>query len=135
MNTIREFSGDPNQRKNEKGESNSYQQYPFNQEINAINRLFLSAMDELKTTTLLAHSLAESSLKALDLDELISNPKSLDSITLVRWEKYTNEINQILDKFGTNLQGILNQKIGQEVLEEIVEKYKTRIRKLTERRQ
>lgn len=103
-------------------------------EIEIVNEITKIAFDELKITVLLAHTLAENAIKAMRQIELESNQEPLNAQEVAGWEKYTNEINQILDQFGMNLQEILNQNLGQEVIEEAVLKYKTKMKSLKERR-
>jgi len=137
MNAKEEFYEDSNQRNYDaykKGESFSFQEYPIDNEINAIDAIVSTAMDELKITTLLAHTLAGYAIKAMVKYEIGSKQEPLNAEEIARWTEYTHAIIQILDQLGMNLQAILNQKIGQEGLEDIVEKYKTRINQFIERR-
>ena len=137
MNSIKEIYEDSNQRNYdayEKGESISLQEYPIEHGINAISTIVSTAMDELKITTLLAHTLAGYAIKALVKYEIGSKQEPLNEEEIARWTQYTHAIIQVLDQLGMNLQASLTQKIGQEVLEDFVQKYKTRINQSIERR-
>jgi len=103
MNSIKEFYEGSNQREYDaykKGESSSFQEYPIDHEINAISGIVSTAMDELKITTLLAHTLAGYANKAIVKYEIGSIQESLNEEEIARWNKYTNTVAQILDQLG-----------------------------------
>ena len=105
------------------------------EEIDSIHGNVLNSLDELKNTILLAHTLAENAIRAISYAKLEPIKDPFNKQEEERWNAYTDKISKILDQYGTNLQEILNQKLGQEVIEEMVGKYKAKINSLKERRQ
>ena len=101
----------------------------FEHEIKIVNANTKIALDELKYTFLLAHSLADSAIRIREhtFSETSNNP--IDNDFLVRWNEFTQKIIEILSTFGNELEGVLKQKLGREVIEDQIEKYKTKILK------
>ena len=105
------------------------------QELDLIHGIARTSLDEFTTTILLAHTLAENAIRAISYAKLEPTKDPFNKQEEERWNAYTDKISKILDQYGTNLQEILNQKLGQEVIEEMVGKYKAKINSLKERRQ
>jgi len=107
---------------------------PSSPEIDLIHRIFFISTDELESTILVAHALMESALKVMHQLNGESSEENPDSQETAGWNEYAGKVTQILDDFGNNLQKIINQKIGREVLEEILINFKRKITPLIERR-
>jgi len=92
------------------------------------------SIDEFSVTAQLANTLVENAMKAIHREDFETGKEELNPQELMRWNEYTNKVTQILDKFGMDLQETLNQKLGQEVAQDLLEKLRASINSLKEKR-